>query len=86
MWKRSRGLDVESDDEWKDGAIQKDMIAAMKKLGNGKNATVAILCKVKSLGEDKLLKIEIEVGMYERLAMCGINFDDFSKGEKLFDK
>jgi hypothetical protein len=37
------------------------------------------------LGEDKRLQIEIEMDIYEKLTKCGINFDDFSKGEKLFE-
>lgn len=79
-------LNMDSDDEWKQKTIQRDMIASAKKLGKRKNAVVVLLYKIESLGEDKRLKIEIEMGMYERLTVCGINFDDFSKGEKLFDE
>jgi hypothetical protein len=86
MWIDDSINNAETGDEWKQKAIQRDMIASAKKLGNGKNTTVVLLYKIRSLGEDKRLKIEIEMGMYERLAGCGINFDDFSKGEKLFDE
>lgn len=41
---------------------------------------------IKSLGEDKLFKIEMGAELYNLLKEFGINFDDFSKGEKLFDK
>jgi hypothetical protein len=72
-------------DECIQKAIQGDMIANSKKLGKGKNTVIVLLYKIKSLGEDKRLKIEIDVEVYERLAVCGVNFDDFSKGEKLFE-
>ena len=78
-------LNMDSDDEWKQKAIQRNMLANMRKLGKGKNTVVVLLYNVKSLGEDKLLQIEIEMNVYERLTECGINFDDFSKGEKLFE-
>lgn len=77
---------MESDDEWKRKAIQRDMIATMMKLGKGKNSVIVLLYKIKSLGEDKRLKIEMGIDMYEWLARCGVNFDDFSKGEKLFEE
>lgn len=76
---------MESDDEWKQKAIQRDMIETMRKLGKGKNTIIVLLYKIKSLGEDKRLKIEMDVDMYEWLAGRGVNFDDFSKGEKLFE-
>jgi hypothetical protein len=44
---------MESDDEWKQKAIQRDMIATTKKLGKEKNTTVVLFYKIKSLGEDK---------------------------------
>lgn len=80
---------MESDDDWKQGAIQRDMIATMRKLGKGKkrkNATIVLLYKIKSLGEDKRLKIEMDTRIYVMLSGYGINFDDFSKGEKLFEE
>lgn len=78
-------LNMDSDDEWKQRAIQRDILASARKLGKGKNTVVVLLYNIKSLGEDKLLQLEIEMDMYEKLAECGINFDDFSKGEKLFE-
>ena len=75
-----------SDDSWKQEAIERDMMAAMKKLGKGENIIIYQFYKIKSLGEDKLLKIEMGTELYNLLKEFGINFDDFSKGEKLFEK
>ena len=73
---------MKSDDRWKQEAIEKDMVVATKKLGKGKNVIICRLYKIKSLGEDKLLKIEMIAELYNVLKGLGINFDDFSKGEK----
>lgn len=79
-------MSIVSDDEWKEEAIQRDMIATTKKMGKRKGVAIVLFYKIKSLGEDKRLKIEIEAGMYELLVVCGIDFNDFSKGERLFDE
>ena len=73
---------MKSDDRWKQEAIEKDMAAATKKLGKGKNVVISRFYKIKSLGKDKLLKIEMRAELYNVLKGLGINFDDFSKGEK----
>lgn len=36
--------------------------------------------------EYKFLKIEMRAELYNVLKEFGVNFDDFSKGEKIFDK
>lgn len=77
---------MESDNRWKQEAIEKDMVVATKKLGKGKNVIISIFYKIKSLEEDRFLKIEMRAELYNALKGLGINFDDFSKGEKLFEK
>lgn len=73
-------------DNWKQEAIERDVMVAMKKLGKGKNVIISRFYKIKSIGEDKFLKIEMRAGLYNVLKELGINFDDFSKGEKIFEK
>lgn len=77
---------MKSDDNWKQEVIEKDMMTIMEKLGKGKDVIISRFYKIKSLGEDKLLKIEMRAELYNLLKEFGIKFDDFSKGEKLFDK
>lgn len=77
---------MKSDDSWKQEAIERDMMGTIKKLGKGKNVIISRYYKIKSLGEDKLLKIEMRAELYNLLMDLGINFDDFSKGEKIFEK
>lgn len=77
---------MKSDDRWKQEAIEKDMAVATKKLGKGKNVVISRFYKIKSLEKDKLLKIEMRAELYDVLKGLGINFDDFSKGEKMFEK
>jgi len=77
---------MKSDDNWKQEVIEKDIMTTMEKLGKGKDVIISRFYKIKSLGEDKLLKVEMRAELYNLLKEFGINFDDFSKGEKLFDK
>ena len=75
---------MEQDDKWKQEAIERDMMAISKKFGR-KNTTIVRFYEIESLGKDKLLKIEMRADIYNELYELGINFDDFSKGKKLFE-
>ncbi len=73
----------DEDDSWKQEAIKKDIFGALKKFGKGKTIIVTFL-KIKSLGDEKCLKIEMNGNLYYYLNRYGINFED-PRIEKFFD-
>lgn len=80
----SDGYDeYDESDLWKEEAIKKDMFGALKKFGKGRTIIVTFF-KIKSLGDEKRLKIEMNGNLYYYLNRYGINFED-PRIEKFFD-
>ena len=76
---------MEHNDEWEQDVIERDMVASAKKFGMRSSVMVRFY-EIESLGKDKLLKIEMRADIYSGLRKLGVNFDDFSKGKKLFEE
>lgn len=77
---------LNDDDEWVQAAIDRDMIGFAKKMVKKYHTVMVMYYKVDSLGEDKRLKIQMDVRMYNILRRYGADLDGFTQGIKLFEE
>lgn len=74
------------EDEWVQEAIERDLIGTVKTLGKKYHTVMVMYYKIGRLGENKRLKIQMSLRMYNILRKYGIDFDNFSHGIKLFEE